>query len=90
MARTKNAIMTREQEQSMAFEGLLQWTQAVITQAKRVSKAREQRFAGSGNSAARQQAIRDFHSQCHFFVIAAYKLIEYRKWGLNVRPLCKR
>jgi hypothetical protein len=23
----------------------------------------------------------NFHSQCHFFVIAAYKLIEYREWA---------
>src|SRR5260370_41590457 len=22
----------------------------------------------------------NFHSECHFFVIAAYKLIEYHKW----------
>jgi hypothetical protein len=80
MAKTKKPIMTHEQEQSMAFEGLLQWTQAVITQSQRVSEAKERRFASGGNSAARQQAIRNFHSQCHFFVIAAYKLIEYRKW----------
>jgi len=65
----------------MAFEGLLQWTQAVITQLQRVSEAKERRFASGGNSATRQQAIHNFDSQCHFFVIAAYKLIEYRKWA---------
>ena len=30
--KTKTPIMTPEQEQFMAFEGLLQWTEAVFTQ----------------------------------------------------------
>jgi hypothetical protein len=29
----------------------------------------------------RRQALLNFNSECHFFVIAAYKLIEYRKWA---------
>jgi hypothetical protein len=83
MARTKKPIMTPEQEQFMASEGLLQWTHGVITQSQRVSEARERQRAdiSTGNLAMRQQAILNFHSQCHFFVIAAYKLIEYRKWA---------
>jgi hypothetical protein len=83
MARTKKPIMTPEEEQFMAFQGLLQWTQAVITQSQRVSEAKERQSADirSGNSTARQQAILNFHSQCHFFVIAAHKVIEYRKWA---------
>jgi hypothetical protein len=63
--------MTPEQEQFMAFQGLLQWTQAVITQSQRVSEAKERQSADicSGNSTTRQQAILNFHSECHFFVI---------------------
>lgn len=75
MARNKKPIMTPEQEQFMAFQGLLQWTQALITQLQRVSEAKERQSADirSGNLTARQQAILNFHSQCHFFVIAAHK-----------------
>jgi hypothetical protein len=81
MAKTKKPIMTPEQEQSMALTGLLQWTQAVISQSQRVSDARERQRSPARNLAMLREANRDFHSQCHFFVIAAYKLIEYRKWA---------
>jgi hypothetical protein len=31
----------------------------------------------------RLQAVHAFHSECHFFAIAAYKLLEYRGWVLT-------
>ena len=78
-------IMTADEERFMAFEGLLQWTQAVITQAVRVSAARDRETSHDAkyNHVTRHRAILDFHSECHFFVIAAYKLIEYHKWVLT-------
>jgi len=37
--------MTPDEQRFMAFEGLLGWTAAVVTQAKRVSAARDRLFA---------------------------------------------
>lgn len=73
--------MSADQERFMAFEGLIQWTQAVITQSRRVSGARDQQREAIQNSVTRRQAVLAFHAECHFFVIAAYKLLEYRKWA---------
>jgi hypothetical protein len=89
MGKTTKPIMTLEQERFMGFEGLLQWTQAVVTQSARVSAARDQQNADlrSRNPVIRHQAILNFHSECHFFVIAAYKLIEYHKW-VSTFALC--
>ena len=83
MGKTKQPIMTLEEERFMAFEGLLQWTQAVVTQSVRVTAARDKQNVDlrSRDPLIRQQAIRNFHSECHFFVIAAYKLIEYHQWA---------
>lgn len=69
----------------MAFEGLIQWTQAAATQSARVSTARGQHMSREImlNSMMRRQAVLAFHSECHFFVIAAHKLIEYRDWVLS-------
>lgn len=77
----RRPIMSADQERFLAFEGLVQWTQAAITQSSRVSRARDQQREGATqNSAARRQTVLAFHTECHFFVIAAYKLLEYRKW----------
>ncbi len=75
----------------MAFEGLVQWTQAVITQSARVSEADAHQSSSCRLSPStpqqrlraqqqRRQAVLAFHSECHFFVIAAHKLLEYRDW----------
>jgi len=66
----------------MAFEGLVQWTQAVVAQSARVSAARERQSSLGMTSAPpqRRQARHAFHSECHFFAIAAHKLLEYREW----------
>jgi len=69
----------------MAFEGLLQWTDAVVTLSTRVSASRDRLSVDlrSSNLVARHQAILNFHSECHFFAIAANKLIQYQKWVLT-------
>ena len=69
----------------MAFEGLVQWTQAVVAQSARVSAARERQSSLGMTSAPpqRRQATHAFHSECHFFAIAAHKLLEYREWVLT-------
>jgi hypothetical protein len=84
--KTKKAIMTRGQERYMAFDGLIQWTQAVVTQSARVSEARDRQSAAlsiTSEPMQRRQDILAFHTECHFFVIAAHKLLEYRDWALT-------
>jgi hypothetical protein len=83
--KTLTPVMTPDQERFMAFEGLVQWTQAVITQSARISEARERQSASlrlgpTSTPQQRRQAMHAFHSECHFFAIAAYKLLEYRNW----------
>jgi hypothetical protein len=81
--KTKTPIMTPDQERFMAFEGLVQWTLAVVTQSARVSEASARQFSPGATGAQRRQARYAFHSECHFFAIAAYKLLEYRDWVLT-------
>jgi hypothetical protein len=84
-AKIKKPIMTPDEERFMAFEGLLQWTQAVITQSQRVAAALAQQHVDltSHDPMIRHKAILNLHSQCHFFAIAAYKLIEHKEWVLT-------
>jgi hypothetical protein len=91
-ARIKRPIMSPEAEVFMSFEGLLQWTQAVVRQSERLaaldvqSRARwENRLAPSlDTQQAVQAALHEDtlarHTDCHFFAIAAFKLIEHRRW----------
>ena len=83
--KTKTPIMTPDEERFMAFEGLVQWTQAVVTQSARVSAARDRQSSLGMTSTPpqRRQATHAFHSECHFFAIAAHKLVEYREWVLT-------
>jgi hypothetical protein len=84
----KIPIMPPDDERFMAFEGLVQWTQAVVMQSARVSAADKHQFALGATPAQRRQAIHAFHSECHFFAIAAYKLLEYRKLAHETFGLC--
>jgi hypothetical protein len=88
---TKNPIMSPEEERFMAFEGLVQWTEAVITQARRVSAATDRYRCRDAmmNPVTRRQAIHATHSECHFFAIAARKLIEHRQWVRDL-GLCQK
>ena len=90
--KTKTPMMPPDSERFMAFEGLVQWTQAVVTQSARVSEAaaRQDSLLGFDLRSTPQQrleatkqlhqAIHAFHTECHFFAVAAYKLLEYRDW----------
>ena len=92
--KTKTPIMPPDQERFMAFEGLVQWAQAVVTQSARLSEADARQSSSCALSPStpqerlraqqqRRQAIHAFHSECHFFAIAAYKVLEYRDWVLT-------
>lgn len=85
----KEPIMSAEEERFMAFEGLVQWTQAVIAQSKRVSEAKKQfrSLPDRRIPQMRRKQIHAAHSEDHFFCIAANKLIEYRRW-ISTFGLC--
>jgi hypothetical protein len=78
----KKPITSADDERFMAFEGLVQWTQAAVLQARRLSEARDRQVSKEvwDTPVLRRQAVLDFHTQCHFFVVAAHKMIEYRRW----------
>jgi hypothetical protein len=98
-AKTKTPIMTPDQRY-VAFFGLVQWTQAVVTQSARASEARDRLLSSLSrgpNSTLRQrleatqrrfQATGAWHTECHFFAIAALKLLEYQKWAVRDCGLC--
>jgi hypothetical protein len=73
-------IMSKDEECFMAFTGLIQWTQGVVFQSKRVIAASEQLAKCASNPEPLPEAIYASHSEEHYFVIAAYKVIEYRQW----------
>jgi hypothetical protein len=89
--KTKTPVMTPDDERFNAFEGFVQWTEAVVTQSARMSQARDRlQSSAIGLRLAPQQRLEDhqairqaihaFHTEGHFFAIAAYKLLEYRDW----------
>jgi hypothetical protein len=76
--------MDHNSQRFMCFEGLLQWNHAVINQADRIEYAR-QNFIGDIEPCNNSRANRlNFHTECHYFAIAAYKLIEYCEWARNI------
>ena len=77
--RTKQPIMTREEERFMAFEGVLQWAQAVLRQAERLAPLYQRPFAADPEQ--RHRAILEMHTECHFFAVAANHFIDYRCWA---------
>jgi hypothetical protein len=84
-------IMSDEEERYMAFSGLVQWTQAVIIQAVRVTLATEQiriEVEKSDRNIDVSSFIYDSHCQAHYFIIAANKLLEHRRW-ITKFGLCK-
>lgn len=81
-------IMSLEDERFMAFSGLLQWAQCVIAQSKRVIEATEQLKDFNKIPSFHSNPILLLNCEHHFFVIAAYKLIEHRDW-IKKFDLCK-
>jgi hypothetical protein len=74
-------IMTPDEERFMAFEGLLQWTNAVVVQAARISEAQKHLSVLDLNM--RRLAVGGFHAECNYFAIAANKLLEFKEWTLS-------
>jgi hypothetical protein len=74
-------IMSPEGERYMAFEGLVQWTHAVVVQAARLSEAQKHPSPHDLNS--RRLATGSFHAECNYFAIAANKLLEFKEWTLS-------
>lgn len=70
-------IMSKDDERFMAFTGLIEWTQCVIAQSKRIFEA-EQLLNNAQVGGI--PPIYALHSEHHFFVIAANKLLEFRDW----------
>lgn len=76
-------IMPEDNEKFMAHAGLIQWTQAAFEQAVTVTAASDRlRLREEMMDLSRRlNATNAFHTQCHFFVISANKVFEYRKWS---------
>ncbi|WP_144425089.1 hypothetical protein [Acidovorax sp. MR-S7] len=70
-------IMSQDEERFMAFCGLLQWTQGVVLQATRVAAAEKLFSDRQIDHTKVGEVLRCEH---HYFVVAAYKLIEHRHW----------
>lgn len=76
-------IMRPDEEKYMAFEGLVQWTYTVSIQSNRVSDASRMQLSSSRLSekySDRRKYTALFHSECHFFVVSANKLLEFLDW----------
>lgn len=86
--RKRTPIMSASEVRFMAFEGLVQWTAAVVVQAGRIAAA--QQSLGDleimMNPLTRRLAVHRSHTEDHLFVVAAYKIIEYREWLLAIDP----
>jgi hypothetical protein len=81
--------MTPDEQRFMAFEGLLGWTAAVVTQAKRVSAARDKLFAELQQRSdlrlnpeviLRRLAQQFFQTERQLFCNAANQLLQHRQW----------
>lgn len=82
-------IMSADEERFMAFSGLIQWAQCVVTQAERVNQSTEQLRRFNGRLEFHTNPILALNCEHHYFVIAAYKLIEHREW-IKKFELCKK
>jgi hypothetical protein len=77
-------IMSDDEERFMALEGLVQWTATVITQAQRIAATIEMlRSSTTRDANLRRRYVHSLHSECHFFAIAAHKVLEHRDWVLR-------
>ena len=74
-------IMSPEKERFLAFEGLVQWTHAVVVQAARVSETLQHQL--SLDLTERRLALGRRHTECNYFAIAANKPLEFKEWTLS-------
>lgn len=73
-------IMSVDEERFMAFTGFIQWTQGVIAQSKRVIAATEKLSNVGTTHEPYIENLYSLHCEDHYFVISAYKLLEYYQW----------
>jgi hypothetical protein len=73
--------MTKEEERFMAFEGVLQWAQAVVQEGERLEALYDSSAILNPDFKVRHERTLALHTECHFFVIAADKFIAYRDWA---------
>lgn len=76
--------MDIEDQKFMALEGLHAWASGILDQVRRIEAARESMGSNITNHDARIATQRAFNRERHFFLIAAYKLVEYADWASNV------
>jgi hypothetical protein len=74
--KTPVPIMSVDEERFMAFEGLVQWTQGVIAQGERLTRVK----LTLAPFEKRRATFYKRQCQAHYFAIAAWKLLEHRKW----------
>jgi len=84
----KKPIMSDDEERYMAFTGLVQWTAAVIEQHRRMGEANAAMRPVPRDPNVRWVAMSKPQVECHFFAIAAHKVIEHKDWVLGF-GLCK-
>jgi hypothetical protein len=74
-------IMTDDEQRFMVFEGLVQWTTAVISQAEQIELATSALNAANINIRLPAAKLRTQH---HYFSLAAFKLLEHRNRAIEV------
>lgn len=77
----KQPIMTPDEERFMAFEGVLQWAQAVPWQAERLAEVVARVSDPVLDLKQRHRIILSIQTECHLFSVSAHQLIVYRKWA---------
>jgi hypothetical protein len=78
--KSKQPIMSPDQERFTAFEGVLQWAYPVLLQSDRLSALRPEEKP-IADLTARHKYLFAVHTECHFCTIATNKLMEYREWA---------
>jgi hypothetical protein len=83
------------QQKFMAFEGLLTWAKAVVTQGHRLSGALNEQMRALAEAQQigrarnqvdpRRETKQAFEAERHFFCIAAAKFFEYRRWAVELK-----
>lgn len=78
-------IMSKAEERFMAWAGLIQWTDGVISQSLRVEEAAKRISESliSGDHLISSN-IHLLHCETHYYAIAANKVLEYREWAQSL------
>jgi hypothetical protein len=76
--------MSHDEEAFLALDGLVQWTSAAITQADRLANAEISRTTLE----TFRLSLAALRTETDFFVAAAWKVLEFRKW-VSALGLCQ-